>query len=77
MLRYDSELNLFTSSKNSKSKILEQQCRICGALAKYSHFGVISCSSCNVFLDETAMLDKSVYFIYFNRIFILIYLDNI
>ena len=44
-----SKLHPSTSIKTSKAKILLLECRICGAPAEYSHFGVISCPSCKIF----------------------------
>jgi hypothetical protein len=30
-------------------KTVPTECRICGASAQYSHFGVITCQSCKIF----------------------------
>ncbi len=56
----DSVLDSSLSIKNPKSKILQHECRICGSPAEYSHFGVVSCLSCRIFLDEMALLDMLV-----------------
>ncbi len=44
------------SSKNSKrqSKTVPTECKICGAPAIYSYFGVISCQSCKIFFRRNA-----------------------
>jgi Zinc finger, C4 type (two domains) len=54
MLTSDSELNSKMSVKNKKSKVLPGECRICGAPAKYSYFGVISCQACKIFFKRNA-----------------------
>jgi hypothetical protein len=58
MLSYDSELNSSTLNKNRTSKIYQRECRICGAPAKYSNFGVISCSSCKVFFRRNGNTEQ-------------------
>jgi len=47
------------SSKNStaikrQSKTVSTECKICGAPASYSYFGVISCHSCKMFFKRNA-----------------------
>ncbi len=54
----DSELNLFTSIKTKKSKQCPHECRICGAPAEYSHFGVISCLSCKIFFRRNGYIKQ-------------------
>ncbi len=54
MLTSDSELKSSMSVKHDKSKVLSNQCRICGAPAVYSYFGVISCHACKIFFRRNA-----------------------
>ncbi len=37
-----------------KSIIASQQCKVCGATALYTNFGIISCSSCKMFFKRNA-----------------------
>lgn len=36
------------------SKILPEQCRICGAPAKFSHYGTFTCEPCKTFFKRNA-----------------------
>ncbi|CAF1179958.1 unnamed protein product [Rotaria sordida] len=44
--------------KNREEKVLSNQCRICGASAEYSHYGVISCYACQIFFRRHANSSK-------------------
>ncbi len=39
---------------SKKSEKILAQCKICGAPASYSYFGVISCHSCKMFFKRNA-----------------------
>jgi uncharacterized Zn finger protein (UPF0148 family) len=51
------ETNLSTAVKQ-RSKRLPTQCKICGALALYSHFGVVVCPSCKMFFKRNAQKNQ-------------------
>lgn len=48
--------------KKTKGKVtrLPNRCQICSANALYSHFGVISCSSCQMFFKRNAEKNNQV-----------------
>jgi hypothetical protein len=57
-------LILSRSIKISKSKQLIHECRICGAPAEYSYFGVISCDSCKIFFRRNAHVEVNLIFLF-------------
>lgn len=75
MLTSDNALDLPRSIKTPKSKLLLHQCRICGAPASYSHFGVISCLSCKIFFRRNGNV-KQVSSICFSFYIILILIHS-
>ncbi|CAF2520757.1 unnamed protein product [Rotaria sp. Silwood2] len=48
------------NSTNNKqwSTIAQAECKICGAPAKYSYFGIVSCHPCKMFFKRTAQSGK-------------------
>ncbi|CAF1321192.1 unnamed protein product [Rotaria sordida] len=48
-------------NKKRKSTKLQTECRICGASAIYSYFGVVSCHPCKMFFKRTAERGKEVF----------------
>ncbi|CAF4925321.1 unnamed protein product, partial [Rotaria sp. Silwood1] len=60
----NSPINPLMPVKNKKIKIL-QQCRICGASAKYCYFGVISCHPCKMFFKRNANAGQAAFVCHF------------
>jgi len=56
MMEETSSVILITDSTSmlQKSLIASQQCKVCGATALYTNFGIISCSSCKMFFKRNA-----------------------
>ncbi|CAF2531364.1 unnamed protein product [Rotaria sp. Silwood2] len=49
-----------STNKKRPSTIVQTDCKICGAPAKYSYFGVVSCNSCKMFFKRNAERGKEV-----------------
>jgi len=67
------ETNQSTTVKQ-KSKKLPTECKICGAPALYSYFGVIACGSCKIFFRRNAQmkqvkLNYKIFFYLYNFFF--------
>ena len=63
MSKFNNELNFSMLDNKPRAIIFPYQCRICGAPAKYSYFGVISCDSCKIFFRRNAERERvSKYF---------------
>ncbi|CAF1353817.1 unnamed protein product [Rotaria sp. Silwood1] len=54
------------SIKTKKIKILQNECRICGAPAEYTHFGVISCTPCKMLFKRNTNTEKRAFVCNFN-----------
>ncbi|CAF3571613.1 unnamed protein product [Rotaria sp. Silwood1] len=55
------------SVKTKNSKIFPYECRICGAPAEYSFFGVISCYACKMFFKRNANVGQATFICNFNN----------
>ncbi|CAF1287779.1 unnamed protein product [Rotaria sordida] len=56
------EKSLSNNSTNRKrqSTIVQTECKICGAPAKYSFFGVVSCNTCKMFFKRNGERGKEI-----------------
>jgi ribosomal protein L37AE/L43A len=59
-MKETSDVILITDSTSMlhKSIIASQKCKVCGATALYTNFGIISCSSCKMFFKRNAELKQ-------------------
>ena len=63
-------------SKNKKHQVTttENECKVCGAPAKGSYYGAISCGPCKIFFKRNAEhgLVKSKYRLFSNKIYFIL-----